>query len=128
MTPSVVPRGHVEGDAGQRRSGRALVPEGDIRELDVANERRAHAVVGTPALCRLVDQVGDGRNGDARLVVLVDELRQLQQRTGDALRQHQEGKQGAEIDGIAAGKREIDADGERAGHGEPLERPAPPTE
>ena len=71
----------------------------------------------------LIDKVPDDSDSDPRFVILIDELRHLHQRSGYPLREHQEGKQRADVDRIAGRKREIDAERESAADRQSLQRP-----
>ena len=114
--------GNLERDAIERGRQRALVGEAHIAELDLALQRPADAAVAVTLFLGLVDELSDDVDRDADLVILVDELRQLHQRARHPLRQHQKGEQRADERGIRGGQRQIDADGERPGDGQPLQR------
>ena len=115
--------GRVEGDAVERRAVRSLVAEGHVGESDPTLERHPDAVFRAPFLGRLVDELRDDGDGDPGLVVLVDQARRLEEWRGDPLGEHQEREQRADIDRVLGAQRQIDADGKRPGHRQPLDRP-----
>ena len=88
----------------------------------MALQRVAHALAGAALLGWLVDEASDDANRGPRLVVLIDELRGLYERRGEALAQHEEGEECAGEDRVVRRQREIDAEREAAAHHQALQR------
>ena len=117
--------GNLEGDAVEGVSERAVVFEADARELDMSLERSANAVSAAALFQRLLHESRHERHSGARLVELVDELRDLQQRPLHAIDEDHEGEEIADADGIVGGHRLVDADRQRARHRNLRQRPDP---
>ena len=75
-----VPDRNLEGNVVERWRRRAEIFESDLGEFNVAGQRRADAAIAVALLLRLIDQLADNGDRGTRLVILVDELRHLQER------------------------------------------------
>ena len=89
--------GDRERDLLQRRNLGAGIGEGHVLEADRAGELRPQSAGGGVDLQRPVQHVGGLRHGAADFFPFLDQPRQADQRLTDALRQHHEGEQAADL-------------------------------
>ena len=120
--PKMVPASNRERHVVERRLRRLRVAEAHRAELDAADKRLAHARPAAALLGQLVDQRRDRFDRELRFVVLLQQVRQLDQRRRHARGQHDEGDERTDIHLVVAGDRQVNGEGKDAAGHYPLEQ------